>query len=144
MLSTQIHSVHICYLVSFKFYLISLCFSLHRNVECLLGYLPARPTIDAKIHQMRILLAGERCPRQRLRFVLRAGRDLPPTEEPRGTQRALSCISSAMVVSKLFGRIIYSRSMLQKYVYMLGRHISLEWLLGILRKKNPGVLQMLL
>lgn len=56
-------------------------------------------------------------------------------------QGALLWISSEMVVSKVFVGITSSKSVLKKYV--LGRHISSEWLLGTLRKK-PGVLQVLL
>lgn len=56
------------------------------------------------------------------------------------TQGALPCISSAGVFSKLFGRITSSKSMLKKYAYRLGRHISLEWLLGTLRKKHRSSL----
>lgn len=58
-------------------------------------------------------------------------------------QGALLWISSAMVVSKVFVGITSSKSVLKKYVYVLGRHISPEWLLGTLRKKT-GVLQVLL
>lgn len=72
-----------------------------------------RPTIGTKVHQRRILFAGEQGPCWQLRFILQAGKELTPAKNQVAMQGALSCMFSPRVVSKLFVGITSGKSMLK-------------------------------
>lgn len=137
LLSMQIHSVHIYYFTSFKFCptVDFLCaFMSFRLLSCEVynrcqnpsskytGCKRMVPMSEAEVHSL--------------------GREGAVSHWRTKWQHRMLCpVSPAMVISKLFSRITFSTSMLKKVcIYIFGRHISLEWLLGTHRKK--AVLQM--
>ena len=114
LLSLQMRSVHVCYLVCIKF---------HPTADMLLWQLvclPARPATGAKLHRTRTpLRENGACVGAWGSFLGRGARCLL-LQSQAATQGAWPSASSAMVASKLLGEITSSNSMLKDMYICLG------------------------